>query len=61
MIQEAVASLTKVPDYLYEQAAAENASAKDMSLYFGVVYCFGHSNANRPDVASNATVSEGLA
>lgn len=56
-----MANLDECINKLREMALAENASTRVISTYLGAVFSFGNGNANRPDICTNATLSEGLA
>jgi hypothetical protein len=42
-------------------AVSDDASTRTISTYLGAVFSFSNGNANRPDIPTNATISEGLA
>jgi hypothetical protein len=46
---------------LRDKCLSTDANCRTISSYLGAHFCFAEGNANRPDIATNATCAEGLA
>jgi hypothetical protein len=56
-----MANLQACINELRAMALADDASTRIISTYLGAVFSFSDGNCNRPDIPTNATISEGLA
>ena len=56
-----IANVQEILNKLYEKSIENDATTKIKSMFFGAHFCFADGNANRPDIATNATCAEALA
>jgi hypothetical protein len=56
-----IANVQEILSKLYEKSIENGATTKIKSMFLGAHFCFADGNANRPDIATNATCAEALA